>query len=472
MDICPSADVHEGLQLLALTTSRRTPTKLDPDLADDNAAQVRHLMQRSEYAPVSQSTGLKWVVLTGLKAMPIALVAGALAFAAVMTLSAAGNTESAVTTARIGLTDEVNWPFFDPVIARTSQLASADELSATLQTQFGDTPFVISTDVPDQLAAIIDIVVEADDEQTAEAVAEAAATWIVENGNNERRAKLESVTVALAESIAALDTNLAESAVLADQAAAAVAVSTDPAVTESLRRQLRLTNDEIDAFQKTKLDLENELGATQRQLEVLAPETMIANVTTDVTTTGESLPMAVAVGIGAALVAILAFLIFQREHGRISSTDQLREVLGVDAGTFPAAPGTVPLAGMFRQLAKNRTSIVGVEHGSTNLGSAEDIAHELEMLGFSARVASSFTGNEFGDHPDEFSDRPDGGLGGDIRVVDFSLAEHAIAESMRCDHVLLVFDSRKDRMRTARARIRTMQELGVPVLGLLLVKRA
>jgi len=425
------------------------------------------MTERSTYRPVKERDGLRWLIVAGLKALPLAIILGGIATFVLLALSSSGSSE-AETRARIGLTDEVKWPFFDPVTERTLQSANSDELDEYLVSTVGSTSYVLTSELPDQLTAIVDIVVVAEDAATTEVVAVAAADWVVVQNEADRIARLNTdIELATAE-LAEVDALLVVAVETADETAVALAATEDEATIERLKRELRLANDEIDSYQVRTLELEAEISATERQLANLAPEIEVVNVTTVGTETERPTTVAFAAGLAVAILAVFAQLIYQREFGAISSSKQLEDVLEVPVSTYPSRPESAQLLGLFRPLNEAEPSVVGVVRGGTELGDPDDLVERLSELGLSVRVgepelvsagAPVATRGRSSKPPER------------IAMVDLDAELEGSAEiSLGCDSALLVVDRKSESVRSVRSSLDLIDELGLPLLGVLLVE--
>ncbi len=471
--------------------------------------------KQANYAVVSEPTLLAWLVRTVWRSVPVAAAGGLLVGLVVFALSGASNGRP-TTTARIVLTEEVRWPFFDPVIAQTSELAQADELQAFLATTYDSDTYTLRSEVPDQLKAVVDLVVEGLEVEITEGVAQTAGEWIVEESQVARRGLLEANAAEAARGIADLEEQLSTASASADDATRSLAASDDPVVVEALNRELRLANATIDSYQAAKLTLETTVDDLDRQLSTLAPQVSIASLTTE--TPGEASPnLALAAAFGAAMLVSIAYIVREREYGRISSVTQVQEVLGVAAAAYPSVPAGGQLVGLFRPLTAGASVTVGVERNKTELATPGDLAGALTSAGILATFAPSMNdthtnstqankvqagdgqNNETGTDDAEttpegwewpsddykpaiayerayfntpaFDITPDSGPPSTITLVSLTIeAEHAVATGAACDHVIVVADRSQDAMADLRRRVKLVDDLGIPLLGVLVVE--
>ncbi len=401
--------------------------------------------------------GIRWLISSALRALPLAVIFGALIGAAAFSVRAVADGE-ATTTTRLALTDEVIWPFFDPVTEAVAELARSEALATELDRQYPDANFTITTEPPAVLRAIIELIVTADDPARSEAISASATTWIIDQHEAPRIQQVQEALANAQSDHDAIAATLAEDEATAEQLRVTLENTTGQAAQDALQLDLQIKNDAIRSNSTTLLQLENTIRETERELATLRPQVVVASVRTVDTSSTSSLSLPIATGVGMAFLVGLALVVNDRERGRIASTDQLESVLEVPTVAYAKGTPGLRLARVLRSAeTPGATTLIGVE-SDEKLSPASALAADLRTLGM------------------EVAYQPLQGQGTRVTkplaLTDVSRNGSSEGEKLlACDGVVIVARHGMDRVRTVRRRMRAYQEAGLPVSGILLVRQ-
>ncbi len=260
-------------------------------------------------------------------AAPAALVGGVAAFAAVQT-TAETTDEQYTAVVELGVTQEVDWPFFDVVFEEA--VLAAEEQHPAVEALLGDSLVEYTVDQPEALL-LIEIIVVADTPEDAIAGADAAgelASSALEDGR--RRPLEETIEVLEARAIEVADERSVAEIELAAALEAATSAEDDAAL-------LPISDDASDARSRLNdansalRSLEADLASRRLELSLLQPQVgVVGRTTPEAVATAES-NKALVIGIGAAAAMWLAGVALVRSLGRVHSVAQASTELGVPA---------------------------------------------------------------------------------------------------------------------------------------------
>lgn len=355
------------------------------------------------------------------------------------------NTDDEVTAvSRVGITTEVVWPFYDVVLEQGRTMVAEPDFENELEATLGFPIAQIRTMIPDALS-VFDIEVVADTPDHAVEAADAAAKLVVERW-------LTKASEDTSEDIASLDVELAQldgrideiraridiaNAQLAE-IAAAQAVDFDP-VADEQRYAISLDRD-VDQSVITDLEREHATKVGQRADLVASP---VPDAAYEVLRLAESpaenssarLPITLAAGFTALLVACAAVVAVDRRRGPVRAPWQLRQVCGADVvdevttrnGAFS---GTGAIADRLHGAVADDRRIIGLLDAT---GRGVDVSFMPQLLvehGLTSTVRLE----------------PEHLPGNDINFVDVSDEYETVdtprPRSRRCDAIIVLVDGR------------------------------
>lgn len=240
-------------------------------------------------------------------------------------------------TTRIGLTNEVVWPFYDAARDRLeihlTEPGFDTEIEQAIDAELIDLTMVIPAN-----QAFVEVTAVADDGETAAAAATIAAERLVERSVSAEEARLTSLISDLDDESADLgaeadelarqmEANLEEQeALVGDATPEGVAGATR---LQSTYRQLELQRDGVYqeqlAVQAESADLGRELRSVQPEAEVLRRAEI-----TEASSTARPWATALLAGLAAAMVTGLLVIILEREFGRIRTPWHASSLAGAD----------------------------------------------------------------------------------------------------------------------------------------------
>ena len=252
----------------------------------------------------------------------LALV-GLAAFLLVLTTGSSAETDARATT-RIGLTNQVVWPFYDAARDRLEIQLTEPGFDTEVEEAIGGELTELTMVVPAN-QAYVEVTAVAEDGEMAAAAVTLAADRLVEQSVSAEEARLTSLISDLDRESAdigaeadeltrQMDANLVEQdELLADPSPGAV---TALAQLESDYRQLELQRDGVLTEQ---LAVTAESADLSRQLRAVQPEAEVLRRAEVADTTTEQRPWATALltGLAAAMVTGLIVIVLEREFGRI-----------------------------------------------------------------------------------------------------------------------------------------------------------
>lgn len=263
--------------------------------------------------------GLRLTLGALLRWSPIVLLAALLGWLVGGALPELGRSTSA--NVSLGLTDHVRWPFYDAVMARQPALLDTDEVRAATEADVGATADSVTLDLgTGQTGAVMRIVVEAEREEHALALAQGMGERLVAANLAEQRVVVE-------ERIARLEADVDER-------------RTELATLDARRDEERLALDS-DAAEITQAQLlvvaahlteaEAQLESAQEELADLGPRVAIVAPAVAGREPGDATRSS---AVTAALLALLAVGVvpsLDRRFGRVRTVAQLRRI-------WPAVP--------------------------------------------------------------------------------------------------------------------------------------
>lgn len=445
------------------------------------------------------------------------------AFAALVLLKP-GGTDSAEATGRLGLTDEVVWPFYDAARDRVDITATAPEFLVAVEETCACDIDAIRVDIPTN-QAYVDLVVEDTDEAEAIAGLDAAIVLATEQSVTTQQLRLQADVDVLVLDIADAETAVEDLTVqidelLTEQVQNRTALITAPGDATLLRRSSELDLlrsrfvTERDSLLRDQLNLESDLAEAQRRLNGVQAEVELLRRSSSTSTPGSGLAIAIAVGVVAAGGMALLSLIADREFGKIrhpwylSGPAQL-PVLGTitrdKAGDYQGLAASVD---RLLDRLSGRIRIVGVigdsleaDKGATGRRGARILVDGLDLVDFRTITiidSADGTGDYDLAHPDDIELEPGttvvqlpanpslalmdslseqidkSGEWLDTVVIDID-PDYIDDDQLRlrtrlCDMVVVIASSKTSRVRSIRGRAERVREAGGVIVGALLVK--
>lgn len=340
-----------------------------------------------------------------------------------------GRSERAHVT--VGLTDVVQWPFYDAVMARQGALVEQDTFRAAAEATVGVVADRVAVELDaGQTDAVMRILVEAPSQPDAIALAAALADGLITADLEEQRTELQARIAAVGAQVVeeqseidALDTRRDQERLARDSDAA-----------EMTQAQIVVKSGELARLEGDLERAEQELAEVAPRVEVVAPATAGSSRPDRVRA---SVVMAALLG----LLAVAAVPSIDRRRGRVRSAGQVRqiwpavpivderrpnELLGADlasvVGELAATRGDVIVlaadervadrvprgtavivwgsGGVAALLADAPAVVVAVPRGSTRRRRLQQVADELVALGVRpsvvvlTRAAGAATGDD------------------------------------------------------------------------------
>lgn len=462
------------------------------------------------------ATLTRWII-------PIAAMGALGALAALVLLKPAAN-DTAEASGRLGLTDEVVWPFYDAARDRVDITATTPEFLVEVEAACACDIDAIRVDIPTN-QAYVDLVVEDTVEADAIAGLDAAITLVTERSVTSQRLRLQAdvdaLTVDLVELTAEVDEIEAQRDELRTEAAdIRTQLSTNPTNAALLTRLEEVTDlrsrfqTERDSVLRAQLDLETDVAAAERQLDSVQAEVELLRRSSSTSTPGSGLTIAIAVGIVAAGGMALLSLIADREFGKVRHPWYLTgpaqlPVLGTitrnKAGEYQGLAASVDrlldrLSGKVRVVGLIGDSLVP-DKGATGRRGTRILVDGLDLVEYrTLTIIDSADGSTDYDlaHPDEIQletgatvfqlpahpslalmeslaeqiEKSSEWL--DTVVIDLD-ADYIDDDQLRlrtrlCDMVVVVASSKTSRVRSIRNRAERVREAGGMIVGALLVK--
>ncbi|MEQ8842804.1 MAG: hypothetical protein RIB98_17630 [Acidimicrobiales bacterium] len=373
--------------------------------------------------------------------------------------------ESAVAVARLGLTDEVVWPFYDAARDRVEILVTSDDFETRIEETIGAELAGIGVEVPIN-QAYIELVVEAETVSTATAGRDAAVEEVTAASLATRRVKLDQELSELAmdlaaseELIATLETQIDD--VISRQVVIGLLLVDDPADPE-LRTEDRLLDSvrsrlitQRDGHVRTSQDLERDIDEVERAQASLQPEVELLRFSEAPSSDDSGFgPAAAATGL-ALIATSLAVVMWDRERGRIRHRWYLEGPLGL------------PVIGSLR-VGESAGQAAAVDRLMTVVGSdAERIgivaAGEVAAATVIADLVPVMTGTESG------AESASGVAATSFVDLDSEYVDDDQVRSLTrgCDAIVMVCGSRQ-RVHQLRAVARRIRGAGGPLVGAIL----
>ncbi|MEM7140171.1 MAG: hypothetical protein AAF548_04000 [Actinomycetota bacterium] len=277
--------------------------------------------------------------------------------------------DAATAVARLGLTDEVVWPFYDAARDRLELAVTADGFAAAVSDAVGESVGPISLEIPNN-QAFVELVVEADDIDAAIAGRSAAIEMLTTSSLDSGRARLEAERDLLAVDLAAaeelvltLETEADE--IIAQQVANAIAQVDDPTAADLLTEEGRLDSrlsrvlTERDSQVRTVQTLVRDLDQVEREIANVGPEIEVLRLTDEASSDSAPVVPALAAGALAAAAAALLAVIWDRERGRARDDWYVQEAVGA-----PVLGRVVDLDGDLSGIAAATDRILAAANGS------------------------------------------------------------------------------------------------------------
>ena len=300
--------------------------------------------------------------------------------------------DDAEASARLGLTDEVVWPFYDQVRDELSVAIDEPNLRDRVSDAVGGRPFDLQVEAPIG-QTYLDVVATADDRDTAIAASDAAAEAMVERSRGTEGTAQETQLESVTEELRQVDQRIEElSAAIGGSFASTLAVgeSTDSGASVA-RQQLQLQRSnwsaELDELIRERVQLDADARQLRRELESGQPDAQIVRRAAPIGDERGSVARPFVAGLGAAGLAAIAVLVLDRYRGRIRGRWYVESAGGVELiadlrDEDDAGAGAAELADRLEDavlqnddaLLRGRT--VGVMTVSSNRFSATEILSE------------------------------------------------------------------------------------------------
>lgn len=391
------------------------------------------------------------------RALPVAVLTGVVVGAAAW-LGTAPDVGTVEASGRIGLTDEVQWPFYDAVRTQVEVAVESEEAASRAAAAAGSPVEIAAAMDPNQ--AFVDVTGVAGDAEAARSGVDAAMVWAAEaasaavaDQDAQQRDRLMAQRDEYQQRIEQLGTRIDELA--AGEAAAGASGDT----AEELRLRARRSAEEQVRNELLRLvtGVEDDLLEMERGLEdPLARATVIRPAAAETATAGvPRLLLAAAVGLGAAGLAGLANVLLDRRRGPVGAPRYLRELLGLPSaieyrGHHGAArAGAEVLAAMTPGDERGRVLAVAATDG---------LPHGPDLVAGCLRAAGVVAATD-GRYDDA-----------DVVVVDGMPARSSGARGAGADLLLLL--ARDDRLSAVRGVLRRAEDAGFHVVGAMIVDTA
>lgn len=362
--------------------------------------------QTGDLEPVGQLLGslFRW---SWLIAAVVAVVAG--------TAWVLGDTDSDdaanEATVRLGLTEQTEWPFYDVELEAGRFLATTAEFQDAVEDRVGYEVDSVGGNLPESLA-VFDVTVVADSPENAVAAANVAAALMVEStvsdATKSHVLSLERADIEIAD----IQARIAE--VEAEGTAAGEALTALYVDRDAGNDDPALSNQEFE-FQTRRQEaasIHNDLGRTLVALEADRASSaawftgaptlrIIREAAPGEASDSSRIPVAIAAGFGALLLASAIVVALDRRVGRVRSSWQLANVagapvhteLGVGPGAHLSGCGAladvIEVGGEAEQTKNEQTKSERKVLGVINLADAlelEDLAQSLSAHGLDIAV--------------------------------------------------------------------------------------
>ena len=455
-------------------------------------------------------------------ALPIAAV-GILGALAALVVLKPGGSDTAEATGRLGLTDEVVWPFYDAARDRVDITATSVEFLEATEAASGTDIDAIRVDIPNN-QAYVDLVVEDESETEAIAALDSAVDLVIEGSISTRRARIQSDVstlntdlAAVTAEVTALDTNITEIVDRQVEVRQALSITPGSAALLSESAELETTRNrfttERDSLLRYQLDLETDLAEMERLLAGVQAEVELLRRSSSTSTAGSGLPIAIAVGIVAAGGMALLALIGDREFGKtrhpwyLAGPGQLPVIGSVRRGKDGEYHGLAASIDRLLDRLSGRVRVVGVigdslnpDKGATGLRGARVLVDGLDLVEYRTLTiidgADDDTAYELAS-PDDVELEPGQTVFQlpanpslalmeslseqieknsdwlDTVVVDLD-GDYVDDDQLRlrtrlCDMVVVVASTKHSRVRSIRNRAARVREAGAIIIGSLLI---
>lgn len=363
--------------------------------------------QPRDLAPLSLLIGSllrrSWLIVA------VAALAGGLAW---LLTETGGDVETGEAVARVGLTQETPWPFYDVELESGSVLVETPEFRGELEQRVGFEIDSISGSLPEFLA-VFDVTVTAASAEDAATAANEAANLVVESAGDEAARLVVEEIARIDAEIADLQTRIDAAAAETEAAAAELTEvyllqgdGNDPDLWDqafALEERRSRASTEGNDLLRFLTDLETERTSLQLRANPLPTFRVLRTAeATTVEPDSNRLPVSIAAAFAALVAAAVAVAIFDRRVGAVRSRWQLAHVCG--ATTLPDVrierDGTIAGSGMVADVLHGGLDTDRKTIGIVNFTSRmnlEDFAAEVSAQG----VASTLTTDPRHDSGDE-----------------------------------------------------------------------
>ena len=276
-----------------------------------------------------------WGVIAGTlaRSAPVIAAIGLLVGASTLTVSSANGPAEA--SSRLGLTDEVVWPFYDQVRDELSVAADDPELRDRVSEALDGAEYELRVETPiDQ--TYIDITAAADDADTAVAAADAGAQLLVERSAGTDRRTQELQLQFLTDEMELVDRrseDLRAAVASSFEATIGLGDATDPAASvrrQQLQSERSTLNAELEELTRRRVQLDSEARQLRREIDSSQPEAQVVRRAAALDGDGRPIARPLVAAVVAAALAALGALMLDRYRGRLRNAWYVEGAAGVE----------------------------------------------------------------------------------------------------------------------------------------------
>ena len=343
--------------------------------------------------------------------------------------------------ARVGLTDEVTWPFYDVVRDGIATLAETDDVGSAVREELGGEFVAFDVDVPEAQAAV-DLAVTATTPEAADRGAVAAADDVVRRNLVSRRAVAQAELDLLNEVLATAEADAANKATAVEDLIDGYDGLSDEIAIRQVDESVRVAIIERDAAVRAAGDSASSVLAMERTLVSVDAEVKFVRLE-GASESEVSSAVIGAVGLAAALLAMLIVVIGSRENGWVRSSEQIRSVVGVDVISLDGSDALLMLPRQLLKGGKVGAAVVGVAGGDHT---------SFDVLVKAVEAAGMKVNNDSG-----------------ITVVDLEgPSVDGSPPSVAATSAVVIVKRKRSRIRDLKARVDLLESSGLPVAGVVL----
>ncbi len=296
----------------------------------------RHLPVNGTEAARARSADLApWPVIATVLTRAAPAIAAVSLLAGAVTLWATSNRDRPEASSRLGLTDEVVWPFYDQVRDELSVAVDDPSVRDRVADAVQGADFDLRVETPiDQ--TYIDVIASASDTNTAVAASDAAAEQLVERstgtGGRSQQIQLQSIQ----DELEVVDRRVADlQATIRASFDATVALGdgSDPGTSvrrQELQSQRSTLGAELDELTRRRVQLDSDARQLQRQIDAKQPEAEVVRRAGAVSGGSDSFGRPIAAGLAAAVLTALGAILVDRYRGRVRNAWYVEGAGGVE----------------------------------------------------------------------------------------------------------------------------------------------